>query len=202
MTAGTTRRTLFNVVGTGVAASSLTSLSFCALGPAAAVPARIAATMKGTSMNARDDMHWVGTWATPPDPMEGIALGGQTLRMITRISIGGTRLRVRISNAYGACKLTVGAAHIGIRRQGADLVSGSGRPLTFNGSPSTIIPSGALAVSDPVDLNVPPLADLAVSVFLPGEVPESFRLTGHDNGHQTNYLSLPGDFAPATNLPI
>lgn len=153
-------------------------------------------------MNEQDDMHWVGTWATTPDPMEGIALAGQTLRMITRISIGGTRLRVRISNAYGGRKLAIGVAHIGLRSQGADLVSGSGRPLTFNGSPSIIIPSGALAVSDPVDLDVPPLADLAVSVFLPGDVPESFRLTGHDNGHQTNYLSLPGDFASFTNLSI
>jgi lysophospholipase L1-like esterase len=57
-------------------------------------------------------------------------------------------------------------------------------------------------VSDPVDLDVPPLADLAVSVYLPGELPNNFRLTGHDNGHQTNYLSSPGDFVSASALPV
>ena len=57
-------------------------------------------------------------------------------------------------------------------------------------------------MSDPLDLDVPPLADLAVSVFLPDEVPETFRLTGHSNGHQTNYISPPGDFTSAANPPI
>lgn len=57
-------------------------------------------------------------------------------------------------------------------------------------------------MSDPVDLDVPPLADLAVSVYLPGELPNNFRLTGHDNGHQTNYLSSPGDFVSASALPV
>lgn len=57
-------------------------------------------------------------------------------------------------------------------------------------------------MSDPVDLDVPPLADLAVSVYLPGKMPETFRLTGHFNEHQTNYISLPGDFTSATNLPV
>ena len=157
---------------------------------------------KGTAMTENDDMHWVGTWTTTPDPMEGMALIGQTLRMITRVSIGGARLRARISNAYGARDLVVGAAHLGLRSQGASMVPGSGRPLTFNGASSATIPAGALVVSDPVDLDVAPLADLAVSVYLPGEVPENFRLTGHSNGHQTNYISPPGDFTSAANPPI
>ena len=202
MTARATRRTLLNVVSAGFAASSLASLGFGALGPAAADPVPVTATTKGTGMKSQDDMRWAGTWATTPDPVEGMALAGQTLRMITRISIGGTRLRVRISNAYGARDLAVGGAHVGLRGQGANMVPGSGRPVTFNGSQSTTIPAGALVVSDPVDLDVPPLSDLAVSVYLPGELPESFRLTGHGNGHQTNYLSPPGDFASADSLPV
>ncbi|HEY7061621.1 MAG TPA: SGNH/GDSL hydrolase family protein [Chloroflexota bacterium] len=153
-------------------------------------------------MPAQDEMHWVGTWTTTPAPVEGVALAGQTLRMIARVSIGGARLRVRLSNAYGARKLAIGAAHVGIRADGASIVAGSDRAFTFNGSPSTTIPAGALAVSDPVDLAVPPLADLAVSVYLPGDVPESFQVTGHGNAHQTNYLSPPGDFAAATELPV
>jgi hypothetical protein len=60
-------------------------------------------------------------------PVDGIALDGQTLRMISRISIGGSRIRVRISNAYGARDLAVGAAHLGLRSPGAGIVDGSGR---------------------------------------------------------------------------
>jgi lysophospholipase L1-like esterase len=147
-------------------------------------------------------MHWVGTWATTPAPVEGLALSNQTLRMIARISIGGRGLRVRLSNAYGGRKLDVGAAHVGLRSQGAGIVPGSGRSLTFNGSPSAAVPAGALIVSDPVELEVPALADLAVSFHLPGEVPETFMVTGHGNAHQTSCISPPGDFAAAAEMPV
>jgi lysophospholipase L1-like esterase len=153
-------------------------------------------------MDERHGNHWTGTWTTAPVPADGMALDGQTLRMISRISIGGSRIRVRISNACGTGGLAVGGAHLGLRSQGAAIVGGSGRPLTFNGSPSTTVPAGALVVSDPVDLDVAPLADLAVSVYLPDELPESFRLTGHDPAHQTNYISPRGDFAAAPDIPV
>jgi hypothetical protein len=75
----------------------------------------------------RDSLHWVGTWTTTPAPAEGAAFANQTLRMNARVSIGGDRLRVRLSNAYGARPLLVGAAHIGLRDAGAGVVSGSNR---------------------------------------------------------------------------
>ena len=53
-----------------------------------------------------------------------------------------------------------------------------------------------------MDLDVAPLADLAVTVYLPDEVPGDFQLTGHDPAHQTNYLSPTGDFASATDMPV
>src|SRR5581483_4591290 len=120
-------------------------------------------TMGGAAVPEQADRHWVGTWTTTPAPVEGVALHNQTLRMIAHLSIGGPRLRVRLSNAHGARKLAVGAAHVGLRSAGASIVAGSGRPLTFNGAPSTTIAVGALVVSDPIDLEAPPLADLAVS---------------------------------------
>lgn len=153
-------------------------------------------------MAKRNDMHWVGTWTTTPAPTEGIALSNQTLRMIARISIGGRTLRVRLSNACGNRKLEIGAAHVALRGDGAGVVQGSDRRLTFNGSPSTTIPVGALVVSDPVELEVPALADLAVSVHLPGDVPEDFPITGHGNAHQTSYISPPGEFTGASVLPV
>ncbi len=147
-------------------------------------------------------MHWVGTWTTTPAPVEGLALANQTLRLIARVSLGGSTLRVRISNAYGLTRLAVGAASVGVRGEGAAVVSGTERALTFNGQRSTLIPAGALAVSDPVELDVPALADVAVSVHLPGQVGETFWVTGHGNAHQTNYISPPGDFAGTADMPV
>jgi lysophospholipase L1-like esterase len=147
-------------------------------------------------------MHWTGTWTTTPAPIEGLALRDQTLRMIARISIGGGSLRVRLSNAYGRRALDIGSAHLALRSQGVGIVEGSDRPLTFSGSAAASIPAGALIVSDPVDLEVPPLADVAVSFHLPGDVPETFMITGHGNAHQTSYISPPGDFTAAPDMPV
>ncbi|MDE3075721.1 MAG: SGNH/GDSL hydrolase family protein, partial [Chloroflexota bacterium] len=149
-----------------------------------------------------DDIRWVGTWSSTPAPMEGLALHDRTVRMIARLSIGGRTLRVRLSNACGTRELPIGAAHVALRGDGAAIVPESGRPLTFGGSSSAIIPAGALIVSDPVELEAPPLGDLAVSVHLPGDVPESFQLTGHGNAHQTNYISPAGDFTSAPAMPV
>ena len=151
---------------------------------------------------ATNDRHWVGTWTTTPAPTEGIALNNQTLRMIARISIGGRIVRVRLSNACGTRKLEIGAARVALRGDGAGIVPGTDRRLTFNGSPSTTIAVGALVVSDPVELDVPALADLAVSVHLPGNVTEDLPITGHGNAHQTNYISPPGEFTGAAVLPV
>ena len=149
-----------------------------------------------------DDRHWVGTWATSPAPSEaGMGFNNHTLRMNPRISIGGDTLRVRVSNAYGSGKLEIGAACVGIRDKGPAIVPGSARALTFCGSGSATVAAGALVVSDSVKLDVKPLADLAVTLYLPGEIPTGFQITGR-YARQTNYISPPGNFAAAINMPV
>ena len=99
---------------------------------------------------------WVGTWAAAPAPAEDAAgFNNHTLRLNPRISLGGERLRVRISNAYGNRPLTVGAAHIALRDKGPAIVAGSGRKLSFGGEDGAVIAAGAVLFSDPVDLSVP-----------------------------------------------
>src|ERR1700756_3174454 len=135
--------------------------------------------------------HWVGTWAAAPAPAEGVVgFNNHTIRMNPRISLGGDRLRVRISNAYGNRPLTIGAAQIALRDEGPALVAGTGRELSFGGSDSGVIAAGAVLFSDPVEFSVPPLADLAVSFHLPGEVLPNFAITGR-YARQTNYISPP-----------
>ena len=118
---------------------------------------------------------WVGTWAAAPAPAEGVVgFNNHTLRMNPRISIGGDRLRVRISNAYGNRPLPIRAARIALRDKGPATVHGSDRKLTFGGSDGTVIAGGAVQFSDPVDLTVQALADLAGQLPLarrgPGEL--------------------------------
>ena len=146
-------------------------------------------------------MHWVGTWATAPAPAEGGAFANQTFRMNARVSIGGSTVRVRLSNAYGTRPLTVGTAHIGLRESGAAITPGTDRRLTFGGETSATIAAGALLISDPVDLQVPQLADVAISFFLPGEVTAGFGITGR-YARQTNYISPPGDFSAEAVMPV
>src|SRR5713101_2940544 len=84
--------------------------------------------------------HWVGTWAAAPAPAEGIVgFNNHTLRMNPRISLGGDRLRVRISNAYGNTPLAIGAARIARRDKGPAVVAGSDRKLTFGGADGVTI---------------------------------------------------------------
>ena len=145
---------------------------------------------------------WVGTWAAASAPAEPApVISNQTLRMNPRISIGGDRLRVRISNAYGTRPLTIGTARIAVRDKGAAIVPGSDRKLSFGGSDGAVIAAGAVLFSDPVELSAPPLADLAVSIHLPGEVGSAFGVTGR-YARQTNYISPPGNFAGDAVMPV
>ncbi|MGH7031795.1 MAG: SGNH/GDSL hydrolase family protein, partial [Stellaceae bacterium] len=148
-----------------------------------------------------DNLHWVGSWATAPAPAETGAFNNQTLRMTMRASLGGNQLRVRVSNAYGRRPLDIGGAHIALREAGAAIVAGSDRKLNFGGAAEATIAAGAVLFSDPVGLDLPPLADLAVSLYLPGEILNDFQITGR-YARQTSYVSPPGDFTAAKIMPI
>ena len=149
--------------------------------------------------------HWVTTWATaqqlaptrlpfgrgelvqpPPAVRVPATLKDQTIRMIVHASLGGRRVRVSLANALEKPTLKLGAAHIALRAAGAEIVPASDRALTFGGRPSTVVPPGTMVVSDPVELTVPALADLAVSIY----VPESTGLpTVHPDGMHTAYIT-------------
>jgi lysophospholipase L1-like esterase len=151
--------------------------------------------------------YWVATWSASPMAADSVPLPGQnnsgfsnqTVRHIAHVSIAGNRLRVRLSNAYGTGPLNIGATHVALQSSGASIVPGSDRALTFNGNRSVTIPAGAVVLSDPVDLKVPLFADLAVSVYFPGI---TGPITWHQLGMQTTYVSTPGDFTTAAEMPV
>jgi lysophospholipase L1-like esterase len=149
---------------------------------------------------ARAADHWVATWAASPcGPFNNAPrFDHATLREIVHVSIGGEQVRIRLSNVYGAAPLTIAAAHIALRRSGAAIDAATDHALTFSGQPSMAIPAGATALSDPVDLRIPPHADLAVSLYLSGDAPGP---TAHWLALQTGYLVRGQDATAAANLP-
>ncbi|MGB8465567.1 MAG: SGNH/GDSL hydrolase family protein, partial [Terrimicrobiaceae bacterium] len=112
-------------------------------------------------------------------------LWNQTIRQIARVSLGGSQVRVVLSNEYGTQPLVIGAASIGLSDGGAAIKAGSDRVLTFSGNKSFTIPHGAPVISDPAELSVAPLTSVAVSLFLPKVTPTS---TMHWDGRQTAYI--------------
>ncbi|MFT5392772.1 MAG: lysophospholipase L1-like esterase [Gammaproteobacteria bacterium] len=141
-------------------------------------------------------LHWVGTWSATPAPAEGVSLMSPTIRMFPRISIGGDTIRIRLSNAAGKGDLSIASTHVALRGPGPSIDSSTDRVVTFNGSREVKISAGSMALSDPVQLTVEPLSDLAVSIYLPEDIPSEFGVTGRYS-RQFNYLSPPGDFTGA-----
>ena len=124
-------------------------------------------------------------------------INNQTIRMIARTSLGGDRLRIRLSNALGGSSVKIGAAHLAIRAKDSAIAPESDRALTFSGRPTATVYAGQVLLSDPVDLAVPTLADIAVSIYLPETVQE---LTSHTFGLRPTYISQEGDFTGAAEF--
>jgi lysophospholipase L1-like esterase len=123
-----------------------------------------------------------------------VTLSNQTIRQIVHTSIGGSRLRVVLSNAFGTAPIDVGAAHVALRDKDNTLVANTVKPMTVAGKEAFSILAGATVVSDPVDLNLPPLSDLVVDLYVPKEVGiGASPVTTHNGASQTNYVSQTGN---------
>src|SRR3989442_3714251 len=162
---------------------------------------------------------WVGTWASgrvalpsaapAGNPPEASPFGNpprianQTLRQIVRTSIGGSQVRVALTNRFGTTPLRVGGAHVAIREKGSAIVERLRSRLTFRGQPSVTLEAGSLVVSDPVTLAVPALGDLAIDIYFPDNLSNATSpATYHPSALTTNYLSPPGDHSGAARMPV
>ncbi len=137
----------------------------------------------------------------PLAPPPFLQLTNQTLRQIVHTSIGGSRARVVLSNAYGTAPVTIGAAHIALREAQGAIHAASDRSLTFSGKPTITIPANAVAYSDPVNLAVPQMSDVAIDLYLPGTTNTPATLTMHGGAFQTSYISETGNYVGKSTLP-
>jgi hypothetical protein len=104
--------------------------------------------------------HWVGTWSSSPQPIRGPDFIGalkyprnlwnQTVRQVSRVSIGGPRIRVVLSNEYGQTPATIGAARVALSDKGPAIVAGSDRALVFGGRERVTIPPGQMSSAIPL----------------------------------------------------
>lgn len=135
---------------------------------------------------AQPQPHWVASWTASPTSGGTTAFNDQTVRNIIYTSAGGSEVQVRLSNTFGSQPLQVGATSLGVVLDGAQLVPGSGHPVTFGGHASVTIPAGEEVLSDPVHMTVPRLSELAVSLYLPAPTGPA---TYHQVAEQTNYIA-------------
>ncbi|PIF11236.1 SGNH/GDSL hydrolase family protein [Janthinobacterium sp. 13] len=150
----------------------------------------------GPAQAANADTAWLASWTASPQAVWSsdflfpsnvpAVLHGHTVRQVARLSVGGPRVRIVLSNAYGKVPLRIGAATVALAASGSAIEAGSLRTLTFSGQPSASVAPGAPLVSDPVDLPVPDLARLTVSVHLPQASPTS---TFHWDGRETAWIA-------------
>ncbi|HEX3969238.1 MAG TPA: SGNH/GDSL hydrolase family protein [Edaphobacter sp.] len=158
------------------------------------------------AQTAQPALHWVGSWAASQQiPETGNLLDPElmrdaTLRQIVHLSVGGSQLRVRLSNAFGTQPLHLTSVHVARPAEaagGSAIDSASDRVVTFHGASDVTIPAGAEYLSDSVALPVAALSNLVISIHY-GEPP--MGETGHPGSRTTSYVAH-GDVVSAASLP-
>jgi lysophospholipase L1-like esterase len=147
---------------------------------------------------------WVASWGSSqqiPEPQNAMApedLHDATVRQIFHLSVGGSAVRVHLSNAFGTEALHFTSVHIArpISPASSSIDPASDRALTFSGSGDVNVPPGAELVSDALDYPVGALSDLAVTFHL--DVAPALQ-TGHPGSRATSYF-IHGGFPAAANL--
>ncbi len=138
---------------------------------------------------------WVESWAAAPQKPTRVSLNkaytgfdDETVRNVVFTSVGGSEIRIRLSNLFGTRPLDIGQVSAGeVASQGN--LTGPAFPVKFNGSSSVTVAPGQEVVSDSVPMPVAPLEDIAVSVYLPDR---TGPVTYHLVGQQDNYIA-PGN---------
>src|SRR3954451_19686542 len=158
-----------------------------------------AAVLAVPATEARAGTHWVTTWGASTQPDSRRTLTNLTIRQIVHISVGGSKVRLRISNAFGgypaapgdaypdSTALRVGSVYVG-RQSGttAAIVPGTQTQVTFGGKPTVRISPDSDVVSDPVPLSVLDGDNLSVSIFVPGTTPNA---SFHSGARQRSYMT-------------
>jgi lysophospholipase L1-like esterase len=166
----------------------------------------LAGCLLSLSLATACNADWVQTWGAapqPPTPAMGPfpaspAFTHQTIRQTVRVSVGGRRIRLRLSNEFGTKPLIVGATRVALADEKGEPRPGTEREVHFSGQTGVAVPPGAPYVSDPIELPVAALASLSISLYLPDA---TGQCTCHATGMQTAFVSDAGDFTAKPFTP-
>jgi len=131
----------------------------------------------------------VSAWS-PSMTMGGPNFADQTIRMVAHPSVGGSGLRIHLSNLRSTTPLAVGAVSLALQADRATAVPGSEHTVTFSRAKALTIPPGQDAVSDPVPVSVRAEQNVLVSLYLPQATSSA---TWHSDAFDFSYLSKPGN---------
>ena len=131
---------------------------------------------------AADNEQWVESWYSAPEAITP-HFSNSTLRTVVHLGTGGNRLRLQVSNEYGATPLNIGCVRVES--------DGVGRDISFSGRQGAVIPPGVTTASDPIDISTVDNSDLVVYMFFPGPIPE--EITFHPGLGQGNATVTAGN---------
>jgi lysophospholipase L1-like esterase len=138
-------------------------------------------------MSAVEPQNWVASWASSPMELKlPKPAGDSTFLDIVHLSLGGDAFRITLTNEFGLAPLRVDNVHVALVSDQGAARQDTDRPLTFDSQTSVLIPAGGTVTSDPVQMRVQAISDLAVSIYLaPQEVAVP---TCHESAISTNYI--------------
>src|SRR6185312_8556673 len=111
---------------------------------------------------------WVGSWANSPmvTPLKDGTVD-RTFRSVVHLSLGGSAIRVALTNQAGTAPLRVGSAHVALPAGAGKIQPGSDHQLLFNHQASVTIPAGSYVLSDPLPMTVAAFEDLTITLYIP-----------------------------------
>ena len=137
---------------------------------------------------------WVGTWGTAPQLVErhnnppSPGLANNSLRQIVQVSIGGKRVRLKLTNEFSQEATEIRAVELAIAKtagSSSEIDEKSTVSLTFDGKASVEIPAGGKVVSDPVNFKIGPRQNVAITIHYGAS---SASVSGHPGSRTTSYL--------------
>ena len=150
-----------------------------------------------TSAVASAKGHWVGTWGTAPQLVEphnnppSPGLGNNSLRQIVQVSIGGEKVRLKLTNEFSDSETEIKAVELAYAKtagSSSDIDESSSVSLTFDGKSSVSIPAGGKVVSDPVSFRLRDRENVAITIHYGSA--SSSSVSGHPGSRTTSYLKV------------
>ena len=149
----------------------------------------VAALAALSSPSFAQNANWVAAWGASQQQLGEAKISNATARMIARVTIPGSAVRIRLDNTFGTAPLAIGHATIAPRVRGPAVAAGLVKPVTFKGQAAVTIPAGGSVESDAIALPVVAQQDLAVSLHITGA---DIQPSQHNNAQVTSYLSASG----------